>query len=228
MTEFNTMADRRPGTSTPPLHLVITAGHMVNIQRVGETGRVCAEVLGAVPETYIALRGAYSSSDRRALRFLSLRAEDPLILRFVHEGVVYGFRTAVSRLVTDPEHLVFVHYPRCVEHVSVRREPRLTCRMPCLVTAKGDAAQPGLLLDVSPAGCRVVIQLDPNEDIPPEGFLMAITLALPDRAEPFHVDGEVRRLAGAEEGRALGIAFNHEQRSLYDALERYLRLAPKH
>lgn len=222
------MASNQPQTSIPLSHLVIAAGNVVAIQRVGEETRVRAEVLGAVPDAYIALRYACGSPRSRAAGFLNLRAEDSLILRFVHEGVVYGFRTAISRLVTDPEPLVFVRYPRFVEQVSMRRELRLSCRMPCLVTADGGSAQPGLMLDVSAAGCRVVVRHDHNEAAPPEGLPVTVTLALPDQTEPFSAPGEVRRLTDEVEERALGIAFNHEQRELYEVLERYLWLAPNH
>ena len=213
--------------STPPAQFVITAGSVVNIQRVGEGARVQAEVLGAVPEAYIALREAPSGSETRTLRFLYLRAEDPLVLRFLHEGVVYGFRTAVSRLVTDPEYLVFVLYPRLVEHISVRRELRTLCRMPCLVAYAGGDAQPGLMLDVSAAGCRVVGPFGQDEASPSENLAVTVTLVLPGQVEPFHITGVVRRLSSREEGSVLGIAFDQEQRNLYDILDSYLRFAPQ-
>lgn len=219
------VTDKQPETSTPPSHLVVTAGRVVNIQRVGERTRVRAEVLGAVPDGYIALREACSSPESRVLRLLSLRVADLLILRFLHEGVVYGFRTAVSRLVTDPEHLVFVHYPRLVEHVSVRREPRTACCMPCRVAYDGSGPQPGLMLDVSAAGCRIVGQFEREEAAPSAGCQVTVILALPDRTEPFQALGVVRRLDRDEEW-VLGIAFDQEQKELYDALEPYLRLAP--
>ena len=221
------MADRQPRTSTPPDQFAINAGSVVNIQRVGESARVQAEVLGAVPGAYIVLRDANTGQENRNLRYLALRSEDPLILRFMHEGVVYGFRTAVSRLVTDPEYLVFVLYPRLVEHVSVRREPRALCRMPCLVTYAGGDAQPALMLDVSAAGCRVVSPFDEDETASSELPTVTVTLVLPGQAEPFHVSGSVRRLTCREEGRVLGIAFDQEQRSLYDALDGYFRFAPQ-
>lgn len=227
MTQPSTVASDQPETLIPSSRLVIAAGNVVTIQRMGEEARVRAEVLGAVPDAYIALRYVYGSPKSRTLGFLNLRAEDSLILRFMHEGVVYGFRTAVSRLVTDPDYLVFVRYPRFIEQVSVRRERRMSCRMPCLVTLDSGVARPGLMLDVSSAGCRVIAQLNQAEAVPPEGFPVTVTLALPDQAEPLHAVGEVRRLTGDEEGRgALGIAFNHEQRKLCSALERYLWLAP--
>ncbi|WP_198007225.1 PilZ domain-containing protein [Nitrococcus mobilis] len=220
------MTDKQLETSTPPSHLAVTAGRVVNIQRVGERARVRAEVLGAVPDAYIALREACGSPESQVLRLLSLRVEDLLILRFLREGVVYGFRTAVSRLVTDPEYLVFVHYPRLVEHVSVRREPRTTCRMPCLVAYDGSGQQPGLMLDVSTAGCRIVGRFEREKASPSAGCPVTVTLALPGQTEPFQALGVVRRLDREGADWALGIAFDHEQRELYDALEPYLCLAP--
>jgi hypothetical protein len=220
----DTATTDRPSEHATPALLPIAAGTPVNVQRTGSSLRVRAEVLGAVPGAYIALRGADHRSELRSLSALSLRVGDSIIVRFIHEGVVCGFRTAVTRVSTDPEPLIFVHYPRRVEQVSVRREPRISCRMPCLVAAADAEPRPGLMLDVSATGCGIIGEALPDRPTPVVGAPVTVTIALPERAEANRAVGEIRRLSHHDGNWVIGVLFGSEQRELYAALARYLAL----
>jgi hypothetical protein len=223
-TDTDTATTEAPSEHATTALLPIAAGTPVNVQRTGSSLRVRAEVLGTVPGAYIALRGADHRSELRSLSALSLRVGDSIIIRFIHEGVVCGFRTAVTRLSADPEPLVFVHYPRRVEQVSVRREPRMSCRMPCLVVAADAEPRPGLMLDVSATGCGIVGEALPDRESPGVGTPVTVTIALPERSEANRATGEIRRLSHRDGNWVIGVLFGSEQQDLHTALARYLAL----
>lgn len=226
MAEADSVSANETGAAAHRQKVLLASGTSVNVQRAGSDVRVPATILGSVPEFYIALRDPHHGSNERSLRSLNLLIADVVILRFLHDGVIYGFRSSVSRLTTDPEYLLFVHYPQDVEHVSVRQAPRISFHLPCEVSFGGGGSQPGLVLDLSPGGCAVAGARNEGSSSPREADPVTLSLTLPAQSRPVQAVGRVRRVSAEGGNWKAGIAFDDEHTQLVAALEPYLRLAP--
>lgn len=206
--------------------LLLAQGTRLRIQRAGSEKRVYAEVIGfggSGVHAYIIL-GRDPAEDAGALHGLNLRPDDTLLVRCLYDGVIYGFRTTITRLLTEPDYLLFVLYPHAVEQVSVRHYPRLRCALPCEVELAG-ADPRALMLDVSATGCGLVGRCAEDAEPPEPGAPISVSLPVPGSAAPVTLDGELCRIGtgnGRWEG---GVRFSGEHNALFEQLEPHLTLA---
>ena len=159
---------------------VVCASLKVQVQSPHSEARIQAEILGHMVNDYVVL---YSPGKRpnSNLGVLELRIGDELTVRFLHDGNAYGFVSEVKYLARMPDELVFLRYPQAIEHVSVRRHRRLSCRLPCnLLTGSGEKA-PAVLLDISEGGMKIASRAL-GESGHEEGMGVTIELTLPDTA----------------------------------------------
>jgi len=77
---------------------------------------------------------------------------DPLLVRYLHDGVIFGFRTFVSGTVVEPLPLVFLNWPERVEAHSVRQSRRLDTFIPCHLKLQG-TGHDASIIDISAGGC---------------------------------------------------------------------------
>ncbi|PWG64274.1 PilZ domain-containing protein [Sediminicurvatus halobius] len=212
-----------------PTGFLLAAGSRLRLQRAGSTKKATAEVVGyggRGVHAYIILRSGHGEDDS-ALTALDLRADDTLLVRCLYDGIIYGFRTTITRLLTEPDYLLFVLYPHTVEQVSVRQYPRLPCALPCDIDLAG-AAQQALMLDISAAGCGLAGQVASKDEAPAAGSPITVQLPLPGTQPPVSLTGELCRI-GVEASRwEGGVRFDAEQEALFEQLRRYLSLRARH
>ena len=201
----------------------VTAHSIVNVQRTGSESRIKAEVLGAVPGAYIVLRDIPKATPRDNLHSLQPRPGDTLLVRFLQEGVVFGFRTGVARFVTEPEYLLFVHYPSHVERASVRQQRRWVCSIPCSVTYAGQPHR-AIMTDVSARGCGIAGQVMEGGELPGADDPLTLHLRTPDSERQITLRGALRRIDATEQVWRGGIAFDEPQQEMMESLMPYLRI----
>jgi len=80
-----------------------------------------------------------------------------LILRYLTDGTVYAFQTRIIETIDSPVMLVFVEYPRIIQHHDLRDEKRLECHVPVRLIA-GDRENMGCIVDLATTGCRCLVQ----------------------------------------------------------------------
>jgi len=84
-----------------------------------------------------------------------LNAPDQTTVRYLCEGVVYGFKCTLLTALAKPFQLLVLSYPEKIETVNLRQHQRV----PCLIPAKakmGQTGWDGALLDLSLSGCCFV------------------------------------------------------------------------
>lgn len=55
------------------------------------------------------------------------------VVYFLHQGVLFGFRAAILRIVFDPFPMMLVEYPQEIEEMMLRKHHRLECNLSCQV-----------------------------------------------------------------------------------------------
>ena len=84
-----------------------------------------------------------------------LNAPDQTTVRYLCEGVVYGFKCTLLTVLAKPFQLLVLSYPEKIETVNLRQHQRVPCLIPA--TAKmGQTGCDGALLDLSLSGCCFV------------------------------------------------------------------------
>ena len=200
-----------PGTPgvAPPL----SGGLLLAVQTPGSRAMRFASLLGCVEPDYMLLRSSPAHpGDLKAMR---LQLGDVLMVRYVEAGTAYGFRVHVTRVLQQPELLVFTSLPAIAEARSLRSEKRIPCMIPCLVAGSGLDGARGLLLDLSSCGCQLAL----HREVPAPELDAALNLSLAVPGVELQLEGWVRRIQHREAGHRLGLQFAPEADAPRQALE---------
>lgn len=202
--------------------LAIELGNTVQITGPTSGIRIKASLAGMVKGRCLILQiaGVESSGDLRRL----FSYGDALLVRYLHEGVIFGFRTFVSGTVVEPLPLVFLNWPERIEAHSVRQSRRLDTFIPCSLNLQGERHEASIV-DISAGGCQVVVLRSTGIAVPDPEQAPPVQLHIPSasEAEPRQMEGTVRRCHADPARLELGIQFQEEQVALYEQLTALLR-----
>ena len=130
-----------------------------------------------------------------------------IIMRYILEGVAYGFATRLSAKLQNPLPMWVLEYPTDVETRNLRRSPRVALSIPMRDAATGAEF---VTVDLSAHGVLLVCK-DPLT----MGQKLELSFHLPNGEEIERLEGEVVRLQTSREISMAGVNFNEK-----DDLER--------
>jgi c-di-GMP-binding flagellar brake protein YcgR len=136
-----------------------------------------------------------------------LSESETIRVRYAHMGEIFEFRSSVIKLIQDPFALSFLAYPEQVEHVNLRKFPRISCCIPAALSHQG-FSHSGLILDISRSGCRFCLK--PGSymgTLPRVGDNIRIAFPIFDIEGARQFDGTIRNLSTDARGDSLGIEF---------------------
>ncbi len=91
-----------------------------------------------------------------------------VVVKYIHEGSVYGFRSSVSAyLYKKGLILALLAYPASMETHELRKEQRVDFLVPATLSSEEGSVK-GFVLDISPSGCRFA--MDPSYESSPIDF----------------------------------------------------------
>lgn len=199
----------------------IPPGTKVSLEAAAGT-RVSVRLLGFVADAYLVLRDLPA---RHGNMDFTLHYGEQVVLRYLHEGTVVGFRSYVLNMVKEPERLLFIAYPSEIQQYALRRANRIKCTLPSQLFVQGEQLA-AVLADLSETGCKCVIRRQLVPALGDGGRLLS---------EPVEIDapgldgnqlqlrGTVRRVVADAQFLRLGIQFEAPQSALFqsimDALE---------
>jgi hypothetical protein len=157
---------------------------------------------------------------------VKLFAGNRVIVRYVFEGVVYGFETAIVEAISSPLRLLFLAYPKLVTARSIRSNPRVNTSLPAKLKA-GETGTDGTVTDISISGCQLEIRRD---HLPATAKLdvdsdVDLTLQLPGVGGDFQIRGKLRSLRTGERKLEAGISFGELEEQVQLAIDAYVKLA---
>ena len=157
---------------------------------------------------------------------VKLFAGNRVIVRYVFEGVVYGFETAIVEAISSPLRLLFLAYPKLVTARSIRSNPRVNTSLPAKLKA-GETGADGTVTDISISGCQLEIRRDhlpatAKLDVDADVELM---LQLPGVGGDFQICGKLRSLRTGERKLEAGISFGALEEQVQLAIDAYVKLA---
>lgn len=204
-----------------PLRLAIELGTEVSLDAARIIGRLRSRIVGMAPGRYLILTAPPAQPPGPLHK--QFREGDSVIVRYLYNGSVFGFRSFVSTVATSPERLVFIAHPTHVEEYNIRSAPRLDCFVPCLIDCAQGASYEGTISDMSKTGCQVLIRSENfGESKASHGDEITLKFRLPGRESDLSVLGEVRRIDQDGERLRIGIAFDEPAEEAYEQVYEYL------
>jgi len=147
----------------------------------------------------------------------------PLIVRYIHKGNVYGFKSSILNVVMRPEKLLAIYYPAQVEVYELRNYPRLSCFLPARVTISKQVID-GSVIDISKTGAQYRCSAGQDIDQLREqiGETLQLEVQLPGSDGYTHIEGNLRNVSANSNVIELGIRFdkidNHQLKNLFSFL----------
>lgn len=153
-------ASKETEEQTPSIPLP-DCGQRVSVESARHGDKLWTQMIGFKPGAYLVLEkpAGTDAVDGKHV----LKDGDSLVIRFLKEGTIYGFRTPVLCTATVPYRLLFVGFPAEVAEHSLRASPRLECYLPCEGQVGGRAFTRAFIRDFSATGCQLRIPLDALE-----------------------------------------------------------------
>jgi len=142
-----------------------------------------------------------------------LYKKNHIIIRYVHGGNIYGFRSTLIGLIRESIRLVIFAYPKMVESINLRKEERFICILPASMHFAGDLEErdglAGFISDLSSGGCSFEISLPVNADFPELkiGALVRLSFSLHDVSPEIVVEAESRTIHKDKSRVRLGLKF---------------------
>jgi hypothetical protein len=189
--------------------VVLHLGMKLQIEVEGASERFASDVRGLQPGAYVLA----SIPQHRELGNLSdlLVNGVKVVVRYMHNGMVFGFRTAIMGAVYSPARLLFLEYPNMVENYNLRSHARVPCFLPARMKLGSDEIE-GAVVDLSKGGCqfRIFEMNQLRHGVPPtsgnEGLVLS--LRLPGAESDVSLNGKLKQIRKAREWLAAGIGFN--------------------
>jgi len=150
---------------------------------------------------------------------ISLAKRQPLSIRYVHRGVVYGFRTKVHAAYVSPYSILAVEFPGKIESFNLRRSERIKTFVPIRVESPDtgeffDAAMRNL------SGEGALVSL--GQGFTPEvGAMVLISIELPTGVKAEGLPCVVRNVKKESGVSLVGVEFDMEKHASFKAVRKF-------
>lgn len=110
----------------------------------------------------------------------SLTYKGELVIKYLHEGTVYGFRSTILNHITRPAPLLFFTYPDSLEKLDLRKASRTSCNIDGTIFTMEGKGYECLVLNVSETGCKVSVAVNARDPLNTmeKGQDMVVTMQL--------------------------------------------------
>ncbi|MFW2366229.1 MAG: PilZ domain-containing protein [Desulforhopalus sp.] len=153
-----------------------------------------------------------------------LGGEQRMIIKYVHKGRLWMFKSMLVQAVDTPAQLLFFEYPGVIHYHELRKAKRTAIFIPSTFHFDGKEDYYGALIDLSITGG--LCQIKYKSDTPPPQMeintSVALRCLLPGIREEQELCGRVRNMKMDKLETRVGIEFENLQPHLLDTISRYL------
>jgi c-di-GMP-binding flagellar brake protein YcgR len=143
----------------PGVQLRVSLGKNVVIRVPGADHSYRGRIVGLEPYEYLI---ASVRLPGRIRDELALGGQ--IIVKYIHQGTVYGFKTTTFNAIASPTSLIFFAYPPVIEKVELRRDTRTKCNIDGRLQAE-DADYECMIVNISSTGCKATVRAGTRDPI---------------------------------------------------------------
>ncbi len=183
----------------------------------GDELKVASTLIGIVPEEYFMIRVPAVPGILN-----KLFEGQPITVRYVYAGNVYGFNSTILSYTSKPALIVSMAYPTSVEVLNLRKAQRLECLLPAAIRISNKEYR-GVILDISVGGCRVYTEYDERDytDFEIEKDVR-LSFQLTGTPEDQIIGGRVQNLRKDNRLAELGIRFDQGNPEIIEKVKEYI------
>ena len=154
---------------------------------------------------------------------IDLKPGQQLRLNYNCSGNAYSYATSVLHYL-EKFGLVFLSHPKSMKTNSLRREDRVSCRIPATANIQSKALK-GMVTDISHHGCQFCVKIPATFKLHQVSMLtdVHLSLTLSDSEDPKSFKCKVRNTNFDESRIVLGIEFDALEERFSQRLESYIK-----
>lgn len=182
---------------------------------------LCESVMvGMLRDNYLIVTNPQPSSDMEDL----VGGEQRVIMKYVHKGRVWMFKSQLLKAVDSPSQLLFFEYPGVIHYHELRKAKRSSIFIPSTFQINGQPELYGTLVDLSITGGLYLIKHKNDIPLPQIDMHTPVLLRclLPGIKEEQQINGRVRNIQIDPAEARIGIEFINLQPHLADSIGQYL------
>lgn len=184
--------------------LDIEPGARVMLEPAGVGRRIWTEFIGMKRGKFLIVQPPISLEMRDLLR-----PDEEVTVRFAHRAYqVCGFRSWITRYITQPAHLLFITYPPSYEALSMRRHTRCASVLPVSIRY-GSQETHGVIVNLSRGGCRVALKIGDEgfENAPQPNDEIFLSFSITGELQDIHTKALVRSQTIDKDKVSVGLQF---------------------
>ncbi|MEE9275785.1 MAG: flagellar brake protein [bacterium] len=161
---------------------------------------------------------------------VQLQPKLPIVGRGVHEGRIWGFRSSVIVQLVQPFRILFLHYPKHIEEITLRKTERIQLKVDVVLMGRkhnfeeirNDPTAPrGCMQNLSKGGCKLSCPFRFEVNMP-----VFLSFELPNGKVVENLMGFVRNVVREQNENIYGVQFDERNTGLEEYLE-FVDLAAK-
>ncbi len=197
-------------------------GTTLKIQLEGSQCRLTSELIGVEEGKYLIIKMPPIQSMGNAAS--SIYKGSNIVIRYVHKGTVFGFKSRIISFITNPVKLMFLDYPKNIENQNLRSHKRIDCYLPANAKIAHNTVE-GTVTDLSKEGCLFTakrVNIEKSADQLQIDNEIGTSFSLPGVEEKLDIPGKQKNIKKDRDSVRIGILFSdmgiEVQEKLYDFL----------
>ena len=218
------MNDKKTDISETGKRIYIELGTQLQIEIEGIAFRFKSELIGMESGGYLILKIPLIPDEAPVGNIKhKLFPGMQIVVRYLHKGTVFGFRSQLIDAIFSPQRLLFLKYPQIVERYDLRSDKRVDCILPAILILD-DLEIGGTILDINKKGCRYLSKevrdlKSLSAQIDEDATLRCL---FPGIEGERIISGNVKNIQQDRQGVSLGIQFREMPADIKDIIARYI------
>ena len=202
----------------------IETGAELQLQINGVEPRVSSKFIGMVQGEYLIIKTP-TLSELGGLE-VKLYTGNQVIVRYIHQGSVYGFETSIIDSISSPFRLLFLRSPTVIIDRNIRSNKRINTALPGRVQSDEGSLE-GTVTDISITGCHFVSKRGQKatKDLKTVGGEVSVFLQLPGVEGELSLTGALRNVRETDAGLHIGIAFRELDENAQLSIDEYVKIS---
>jgi c-di-GMP-binding flagellar brake protein YcgR len=199
---------------------IFEVGLTLSIETFYKT-HLSTEVIGWDVDVFVLTRAIYIEGQPAMLN-----TGNPLTIRFLRDGIAYGFASEVIAVQFFPSPLLFMKYPAKLETLKLRVAPRYKLDLPARFSdTSGALIAEAVLLDISEGGCGLKVPVQKSRELfPEEGY--TVTFKIMDKE--LSMGCGIKKMDKGKEAYLLGLKFTTSTPQTKEVLTMAIDFLKKH
>jgi c-di-GMP-binding flagellar brake protein YcgR len=203
------------------LKKLCTPGLKITIELGGLSDKAPSIVIGGDFTKSLIVKGPMVHHADKSLWGEYIYPGNEATVRYIYDGIASGFKTEVIRMISAPDRLLFLKYPKRIESYNLRRHKRVSCFMEAKIEVEKTQSV-AVLEDLSTSGCCISYITDKKLPAPEIGDEIKVYCPYFTENESTFIPCKIKRSTTDTRKTILGMTFEKPSPEILIKIQDYV------